>query len=128
MFFSFGSRIRHPFFPGLATTPAVGAKQHCTALYGSVRELDRAAEGGIHVRRAVFVTHSEGEPFLTMSDRDALWEKFQVPVLAMLLDRAGRVVAYECEVQDGLHVGPKHPASCDAEICGCGRPGGKIRL
>jgi hypothetical protein len=128
MFFSFGSRIRHPFYPGLTPTPAGEATRTCTALYGSYAELARAK--AVEVRRAVFVIHTEGERFLNALERNELWRKYEVPIFAMLLDSAGRVVAYECEVQDGLHVSPKHPASeGKSEItCDCGRPGSKLKV
>jgi len=49
-----------------------------------------------------------------------------VPVFALLLDRDGRLLAYECEAQSGLHVGPQAPWSArelESAPCECGRPG-----
>jgi len=133
MFFPFGSRIRHPFYPGLAPTPAVEARRPCAALYGTFREL---VESNVPVRRAVFVVYAEGEPFLKEEERDLLWGKFQVPIFVLLLDSTGRVIACECEVQDGLHVAPGYglpgrPRGLprqESEICDCGRPGCKLKI
>jgi hypothetical protein len=127
MQFGFGPRIRHPFFPGLTPTPAEEAKESCAALYGTYPELLRAAQAGVRVRRAVLVTRFEPEPGLSDRDRELLWELFEVPAFAMLLDRKGHVVAYECEAQSGLHVNPKYAAAGSATaLCGCGRPGEKL--
>lgn len=125
MLFPFGSRIRHPFYPRLAPTPAVDADRPCIALYGTFRELERTA---VPVRRAVFVVHSEGQRLLSTRERDLLWEKFQVPIFALLLDSSGRVIAYECEVQDGLHFDHSAATVSETEICDCGRPGRKLKL
>lgn len=116
MKFWFGPRIRHPFFPGLHATPAAEAKPLSPALYGSFQELVRAAEGGALVRRAVFVSHIVGE-----SERNLLWRRFQVPVFVVLADPKGRVVAYECEAQNGLHV--SDATAAETAVCDCGRPG-----
>jgi len=123
----FGPRIRHPFFPGLNATPAGEARPLNPALYGTFEELVRAADAGALVSRAVFVIHLEDELLLSDSDRDALWERFQVPAFALLLDRKRRVLAFECEAQSGLHVVPRYPiASADTALCECGRPGHKL--
>ena len=127
MEFPFGSRIRHPFFPGLYATPAAAAKPMNPALYGTFQELVRAWGAGARVRRAVFVTCRHDEPLPGDSQRDALWEMFQVPVFAMLLDARGRLLAFECEAQNGLHVNARRPAaSADTATCACGRPGRKL--
>jgi hypothetical protein len=56
---------------------------------------------------------------------------FEVPVYALLLDRDGRLLAYECEAQEGLHVGPHAAWSAgvlEAAPCACGRPGPRLVL
>jgi hypothetical protein len=129
MHFGFGPRIRHPFFPGLTPIPAGEAKETSSALFGTFEELIDAASAGAHVKRAVFVTLRESEPLPSDSDRDVLWKMFEVPAFAMLLDRKGRVLAYECEAQNGLHVSPKYPMERDATAqCECGRPGCKLSV
>jgi hypothetical protein len=79
----------------------------------------------------VFALHYPGTPFLNETQRDQLWQVFQVPVLAVLLDRNGRLLGYECEAQSGLHVGPQSPWSAsvlESAPCECGRPGLRLKL
>jgi hypothetical protein len=79
----------------------------------------------------IFALHYPGFPFLSETERDQLWQMFQVPVLAVLLDRHGRLLAYECEAQSGLHVGPQALWSADrleSAPCECGRPGLRLVL
>lgn len=126
MRFGFGPRIRHPFFPRLIPTPAREAKAANTVLCGSLAELLRAGDLGAQAVRAVFVTVPESQPIPSDTDRDTLWEMFQVPAYVLVLDGRGRVVAHECEAQ-GLHVAPSHIADGEeGEICGCGRAGRKF--
>jgi hypothetical protein len=124
------NRTRHPFFPELAATPATEARGRCAALAGTFRELARAAAAGVAVRRAVFVLNHADE-VLSDGERDELWRMFQVPVYALLADSAGRVVAWECEAQNGLHVaaGSGIPAGMREESpCACGRPGARVKV
>ena len=112
------SKIRHPFFPDLAAVPAVDARRPSTAVAGTFGELARAAGRGVQARRAVYVLTSAAE-FLSDGQRDELWRLFQVPVYALLVKHGGRVVAWECEAQNGLHVAE----GGDESSCACGRPG-----
>ena len=125
------SPIRHPFYPGLAVTLALECKGPCAGLSGTLRDLTRAATAGARVRRMIFALHYPGSRFLSETERDQLWEVFQVPVCAVLLDRNGRLLAYECEAQSGLHVGPQAPWSAgelESAPCECGRPGPRLVL
>lgn len=120
MFFSLPRRIRHPFYPGLKSTPARGASGDCAVLTGKVEDLLEAAARGIRPRRAVWVLQPIGE-----TERAALWSIFEVPVLALLVGSGGAAIAYECEAQDGLHVPSRDTRDLPAE-CPCGRPGPRI--
>jgi hypothetical protein len=125
------SPIRHPFYPGLAVTLAVECKGPCAGLSGTLRDLTRAATAGARARRMILALHYPGFPFLGETERDQLWQLFQVPVLAMLLDRNGCLLAYECEAQSGLHVGPRAPWSAgvlESAPCECGSPGLRLKL
>ena len=125
------SPIRHPFYPGLAVRLAAVCKGPCTGLSGTFRELTRAATAGARARRMILALHYPGTPFLSETQRDQLWQMFQVPVLAVLLDRSGHLLAYECEAQSGLHVGPQAPWSArvlESAPCECGRPGLRLKL
>src|SRR4051794_7988753 len=100
------------------------------SLYGDYGELRRAAGTGIRVERAVFAVKGATEPFLTPRERDALWELFEVPIYALLVD-GGSVVAYECEAQEGLHLRDGYAAGVlfgrvEAKLCECGRPGPRL--
>src|SRR5271157_250641 len=125
------SPIRHPFYPGLPVTLAVECKGPCAGLSGTLRELTRAASAGARARRMILALHYPGFPFLSETQRDQLWQVFQVPVFAVLLDRNGRLLAYECEAHSGLHVGPQAPWSAgvlESAPCECGRPGSRLLL
>jgi hypothetical protein len=125
------SPIRHPFYPGLDVTLAVECNGPCAGLSGTFRELTRAAAAGARVRRMVFVLHYPGAPLLDETQRDQLWQAFRVPVFSVLMDRNGRLLAYECEAQAGLHVGPQAPWSAgvlESAPCECGRPGLRLVL
>lgn len=117
------SRIRHPLFPNAAAPPAARARGKQMAIAGTFSELIRASERGVRVERAIFVTAPEGEA-LTDGLRYELWQRFEVPVYALIVDIHGHVLAWECEAQNGFHVdGP----SVDNDMCDCGRAGRRIR-
>jgi len=131
--------LRHPFHPEWEATPARLARGTCRVLSGGVSELAAAREG-VRPERAVFALQHPDEPFITKAERDLLWEKFEVPVYAMLLDRAGQLAGWECEAQDGLHLGSgwvddalwahrllARGAALETNPCECGRPGRRLR-
>jgi hypothetical protein len=47
---------------------------------------------------------------LREEDREQFWRVFQVPVFEQRVGFDGRVVAYECEAHDGLHIMPERAA------------------
>jgi hypothetical protein len=110
-------KIRHPFFPDVAAEPAAAARGRRKALAGTFGELLGAAARGAEARRAVYVLTSEHTP-LSDGERDELWRLFEVPVYA-LIERDGRVAAWECEAQNGLH----GSGIAEKSACACGRPG-----
>jgi hypothetical protein len=91
-----------------------------------------AARGGAAAERAVYVLRAAGGSWLTERQRDALWEAFGAPVFTLLTGLDRRILAYECEAQNGLHLQPNAglPSWCAgalvAEPCECGRPGPRI--
>jgi hypothetical protein len=117
------SRIRHPFFPGLSSAPAAKARGRPAVLVGTFSELARAGARSVGARRAVYVLIREDE-YLSDGERDELWRLFEVPIYALLVTPAGRVVAWECEAQNGLHIAEGGSGSA----CACGRPGAKLML
>ena len=124
-------RIRHPFYPALTPAAASAASSHTPAIYGDYQELSYAGGKGVRAERAVFALKGAAEPFLTGRERDALWELFQVPVYALLVDRRGTVVGCECEAQDGLHLKDGYVdgvlfGRVESKPCECGRPGPRL--
>jgi hypothetical protein len=130
----FPIRVRHPYYPGLSATPAAEARARCAALSGTLAELRRAGALGVRPRQAVFVLNFLNGLFLRETERDGLWEMFLVPVYGLLLDSKGKVVGYECEAQNGLHLaeGASVPSGEHAVLetapCACRRPGKRLVL
>ena len=117
----FRKSLRHPLFRGLRTTAAAEARgRRHDALAGSVEELRQAAGRGASARRAVFVLQRERELLLDEAARDALWRLFRTPCYVLQVDTDNRVLAYECEARQGLHLAA---AKGEDVHCGCGRPG-----
>jgi hypothetical protein len=56
----------------------------------------------------IFTGGQHGE--LPRKDRERFWRVFQVPVFEQRVGFDGRVVAYECEAHDGLHILPHRAA------------------
>jgi hypothetical protein len=126
--FSFGRRLRHPFFPALKLTAASFAPPEVFALCGGFEELCRAAAGGVRVDRAVFPLRPPSSPFLPHAQRETLWRRFEVPVFALLVDARDAVIGYECEAQHGIHLVENYTPGLlfgriDSSPCECGRPG-----
>ena len=127
----FGHSLRHPLYPGLKLVPAVRATTRYPALTGTFRELTDAAAAGAGAERGVFPVNGAVRPFLEDEQREALWALFGVPVLVILLDGRGRVMGWECEVQDGFHFAQDHHAgllfgTVETATCECGRPGPRL--
>jgi len=129
--FALRRRISHPFYPAIKPAPAVSATGFPEALSGAVIDLLLAARTGVRPAHAVFPLLSPSSPFLDESDRETLWEIFQVPVYALLVDGRDDVVGYECEAQDGLHLRKDYAARLlfgriESALCECGRPGPRL--
>jgi len=81
---------------------------------GVLRSLAEAVETGEQdapsLRHFVvsFTGGEQGE--LAEDDRERFWRVFQVPVFEQRLGFDGRVIAYECEAHDGLHIVPERAA------------------
>jgi hypothetical protein len=81
---------------------------------GALRSLAEAVEAGEQeapsLRHFVvsFTGGEQGE--LAEDDRERFWRVFQVPVFEQRLGFDGRVIAYECEAHDGLHIVPERAA------------------
>lgn len=80
-------------------------------LAGSVAQLKRLLDRirlrtvpATVVDHSIFVVTQLGDTPLTSRFRDRLWEQFRVPVYEMYLDGDARLLAYECEAQEGWHI------------------------
>jgi hypothetical protein len=122
--------MRHPLYPGLVPVPAAEATGRCPALYGTLEDLLRAGVAGARPRRAVFVERHPGSAFLSVGERDELWDRFGVPVLTVLVDGEGKLLGYECEAQEGMHLSARMPPGPRLRLergpCDCGRPGYRL--
>lgn len=117
-------------YPAVKPAPATGAANDSPALYGPFEELTTAAANGIRAARAVFPLLDLSRPFLSEPRRETLWRLFRVPIYPILLDRQGSIVAYECEVQEGLHLREGYVGTLfgrvEHSLCECGRPGPRL--
>ena len=114
-------KLRHPFFPGLPATSAVNAQGSVLAMAGIFEELYQAGCRPTHARRAIFVL-TPAHQLLSDYHRNYLWDLLQVPTYALLTDSSGKIVGWECEAQDGFHIGD----GTQEVSCACGRPGVRI--
>jgi hypothetical protein len=128
MFTWLRSTLRHPLYPDLPVTPAVGATGRHTVLAGSFHELAQAARQGARASHAVFILYTEGAVLPGASQREQLWQWFPVPSYVLVLDTDGQLQAYECEAQEGLHVaaGGSGASQFETAPCPCGRPGRRV--
>jgi hypothetical protein len=96
------------------------------ALCGGVPPLLRvAAEVQPFPTHAVVVLTREGEEPLSEPDRDRLWDAYRVPAFEQMVTREGKLLAWECEAHDGLHVAspPRAPMgrALESRACACGK-------
>lgn len=56
------------------------------------------------VDHSVFVVTQLGDTPLSSRLRDRLWRQFAVPIYELYLDEYSRLLAFECEAQEGWHV------------------------
>ncbi len=52
----------------------------------------------------IVVFTEEGTRCISEADRDALWDAYRVPAFEEVITTDGRLVAWECEAHDGLHL------------------------
>ena len=102
--------LEYPLHRGLSACAPEGAGSECPVLAAPAAVLldlaRRARRGRPRVEFAVLVLRHPGDSEVTESERDLLWESFQVPVYAVLCGFDGQVLAHECEAQCGLHATP----------------------
>ncbi len=78
---------------------------------GSVAQINRLLER-INLRTAniglvdhsIFVVTQLGDTPLNARLRDLLWHQFGVPIYEVYVDEGSRLLAFECEAQEGWHI------------------------
>jgi hypothetical protein len=89
----------------------------------------------LKVALVVFSSITPEPGILAPHHRDLLWKAFGLPVFEQLRGRDGRVIAWECEVHDGLHLDAAAVAGIatgfsvevDPEACACGLETPRLR-
>ena len=100
--------------------PAVLAGQSDTLL-------EIQAELEVLPTHGIVVFTKEGTLCVSEADRDALWDAYRVPAFEEVITADGRLVAWECEAHDGLHItagalaGPL--GAVEDSACSCGIAG-----
>jgi len=124
------STLRHPLFPELKAAEADKARGSHPALAGTFLQLWHAGLRCAAARRAIFLVHDSGSPWVAESEREMLWRLFEVPVLGLLVNERREVLAYECEAQQGMHLNSSPwsvpDAGVDSSGCICGRSGQRL--
>jgi hypothetical protein len=74
---------------------------------------------------AVVVLERRGNPLLTESLRERLWDAFRVPIFEQIIADDGQLLATDCEAHEGLHIESAMlrvgQEFVDASPCPCGR-------
>ena len=117
-----GGRISNP------PLSYAGSKEQLTAL------LDAPPSSVTH---ALIRLLRPSENLITEAERAQFWRVFGVPLFEQIVDPSGRVIAWECEAHNGLHVGPSQfkldeieleGYTLDVSPCGCGKKTPRLRV
>ena len=74
---------------------------------------------------------TRGSPFLSESQRDTLWDRFEVPIYALLVDAAATWSGTNARRRTGCTFGEEYaagllPGEVESKLCECGRPGPRL--
>ena len=135
-----GAAFVHPFDPGAKTAVLMAgfrntrtvrvfpggwcqqaARFHPAAIAAPIDELRRLGHLRIDACNAAIVLTRGAKPLLTQEDRDLIWEALGVPVFEQCLGPNNRLLAFECEAHDGLHLRVPPGPALETSICACGR-------
>lgn len=119
--------------PGFRSTSAVrvfaegwGARAKKFApesIAATLEQWNALASEGVVLTHSMIVFSRPGDPRLSAEDRDRFWRTFEVPLFEQVIGDTGRLLAFECEAHQGLHVvSPRFnpPGELDPSVCGCG--------
>jgi len=108
-----------PFAPGAAQQ----IREFRPAVIAGTLQKILAFGGELRPTHAVVAFSWEGSRCLSESERDDLWEAYHVPVFEQVITPDGRLVAWECEAHEGLHLPNGAQAMADRIVvgrCDCG--------
>jgi hypothetical protein len=84
------------------------------------------------VTHALICLLRPAESLITLDERALFWRVFGVPLFEQIVDPSGRVIAWECEAHDGLHVDSDETElegyRLDVSPCGCGRKTPRLQV
>ncbi|HPT28362.1 MAG TPA: hypothetical protein PLZ95_18225 [Bryobacteraceae bacterium] len=115
--------------PNLLSLPGWTVKQlesaRPQALAGPLRDMEEVASlrelGILRLKSLVYplvVFTLETDARLSEADHDRLWRWFRLPVFEQVRAADGRLLAWESEARDGLHLAEDAPASLyDLDLC-----------
>lgn len=77
---------------------------------------------------AIIVFTGPGYGLLGSRDREHVWRSWGVPLLEHRVDEAGKVIAEECDVHNGLHLraGAEWTGTVIRKRCACGLESSRI--
>jgi len=129
----------HPISPGLRAAILVSLfREGRRATYWGERDRERLAQWKPQIlagylaqlinsdaqpTHAVVVLTHPGQS-LDAAGRDELWNRFRVPAFQQIVDERGRLIAYECEAHDALHVASAAAHELGIirdDMCACGK-------
>ena len=115
--------VRHPLFPNLTPVYAAESSGSSEAIVGTYAELLSASARGASASHSIFPVQTSIHSALTDFERDTLWELFEVPAYVVVVNGEGRVLAFECEAQEGLHLLETFTVTetLETSACECGR-------
>lgn len=117
-----------PALPGAAAE--VAALRPAVVAGSFERLISLAPELDSPPTHAVVVLTREGGRQIGEADRDRLWRAYHVPVFEQVVDAAGRLIAWECEAHDGLHLAATARAEgvtvIEENTCACGQHGPRV--
>jgi hypothetical protein len=88
---------------------------------GPLDRIVQVARAGGWVEHSIVVFTYPGEPGLSSSLRESLWQAFEVPAFEQYRSAEGKLLATECDAHSGLHVVDGYEdLDLEHDICPCG--------
>jgi len=74
------------------------------AIAATLAQFEAIAATGISLTHAIIILGRWEDERVSEADREALWNRFRVPVFEQIVGRNGTLLAGECEAHYGLHI------------------------